>query len=303
MRTLQHTINRAIFFLWARFKYPWLFWRLVNLPAIRSFRNARLRLSPLQERLLADLRSEGLAVTSLEELFGNPQLSARLAHAEEKLRSRRRQYHKKPFFIDYFDPVPKLDLDNPFVLLMLDPRILDVVNSYLELFARITYYTLQETAVTGKGRAFSQQWHRDPQEQRLCKVFLYLYDVDENTGPFTYVPRSSRGHEYARLFPQRPPHGSYPSAEDIERHLPKEKVRVVTGKAGTVIFCDTTGLHCGGYAKERSRIMLTLSYAAPTYRENQSYWYPASLLGKIREFPLQSQRALNPRWMQKDSGH
>ena len=35
------------------------------------------------------------------------------------------------------------------------------------------------------------------------------------------------------------------------------------GKAGTMIFCDTAGIHRGGYATKNERIMFTAGYRTP----------------------------------------
>ena len=42
-------------------------------------------------------------------------------------------------------------------------------------------------------RIHSQRWHRDFDDSHLLKVFLYLVDVDEQTGPFEFVAGSARG--------------------------------------------------------------------------------------------------------------
>ena len=39
--------------------------------------------------------------------------------------------------------------------------------------------------------------------------------------------------------------------------VPKNDIRVCTGRAGTVVFCDTTTLHRGGYATKSERTMFT----------------------------------------------
>ena len=50
----------------------------------------------------------------------------------------------------------------------------------------------------GSTRVSSQRWHRDYNDERLVKVFIYLTDVDEDTGPLEYVPGSTLGGEYAQ---------------------------------------------------------------------------------------------------------
>jgi hypothetical protein len=107
----------------------------------------------------------------------------------------------------------------------------------------------------------SQNWHRDGEDRQVLKIFIYLNDVDEETGPFMYVKESIKGLKYGKLFPQRPPEGSYPN-ESVDKAVSPEDIKLCLGKAGTVIFCDTTGLHRGGYAFSKERTMFTASYQA-----------------------------------------
>src|SRR5690606_34863119 len=41
-------------------------------------------------------------------------------------------------------------------------------------------------------RLYSQQWHRDYNDQLIMKMFIYLNDVDEGTGPFEYLKGSHK---------------------------------------------------------------------------------------------------------------
>jgi hypothetical protein len=43
---------------------------------------------------------------------------------------------------------------------------------------------------TGKDLSYSQLWHRDHDDTRVIKFFVYLTDVeDADDGPFTFIPR------------------------------------------------------------------------------------------------------------------
>lgn len=71
------------------------------------------------------------------------------------------------------------------------------------------------------------------------------------------MPGSQFGGRYGHLFPQRPPSGIYPPAGAVEELVKEADIKYCTGRAGTVIFCDTSGLHKGGYATGAERIMFT----------------------------------------------
>jgi len=228
-------------------------------------------LSSTQESILNNLKEKGIATTTLEDLFDKsllPELEAHIQKLEKTLDTKT----KKSYLNDYWEKTPPISLNDPIMKLSLSSQILDVVNSYLGMHSQLAFFFLQKTEVRdGKDREYSQRWHRDPQEQKFCKVFIYLNDVDETAGPFVYIPYSVTGKKYGNLFPQKPPAGSYPSDENIEEKIPDSNHQIMTGKAGTIVFCDTTGLHRGGYATGKERIMSTFAYAAQTFRENIAY--------------------------------
>ena len=293
-----------IFRIYAYLKWYMPIWRLVNKKAITLFKNDLPKLSAVQTRVLDDVRKEGVAVTSLSELFPEQtDLLPKLQAFIEKKAERANTNHKKGFLVDYLPEVHDLDFTNPFLDLSISPTILDVVNSYIGMYSVMHYFHIQKTLVAdprNPGFRYSQAWHRDPQEQIQCKVFIYLNDVDENTGPFIYVRGSSRGHKYWRLFPQEPPAGAYPLLEEVESRVPKEDRMPLVGKAGTVVFCDTSGLHRGGYSFEKERKMSTFGYEAKSYRENMLYSFSPKLLAEVEEkYPPQSSFALNKKWMRK----
>ena len=181
-------------------------------------------------------------------------------------------YSKKDFILSFWEYKPKLDFQNPFVDFAIQPLIHRVACAYMEMWTRLNYFHLAKTIPVGDAEArFSQNWHRDSEEKRMLKVFVYLSDVDENSGPFTYIKKSTYGNKYGNVAPQKPPEGSYPETCLIESIVNKEDMATGIGKKGTVIFCDTSGLHRGGHAKSRERIMSTTFYTANTWIEVPRY--------------------------------
>ena len=106
------------------------------------------------------------------------------------------------------------------------------------------------------------------------KTFLYLNDVDESAGPFMYVTGAHPDGKWAHLFPRVPPRGTLPMPEDVDSHIPWQDVHTCTGRAGTFILCDTSGLHQGGYAKSKHRLMYTSVYTTAAAPWPIRYRYP-----------------------------
>ena len=127
-------------------------------------------------------------------------------------------------------------------------------------------------------------------------MYIYLSDVSETDGPFCYVPESTINKKYAHVAPQTAICGGYVTAEKIEANVPEVERLTITGPAGTVIFCDTTGLHRGGYAQASSRLMSTFGYGAPSLRENLHYSFSAKLRKQLQAQSPAAAMLLNQKW-------
>ncbi len=273
-------LKYAILRLYFGVRNSWPVWYgLLNKGHRATWRKSAPELKEWQGRVLRDLRRDGIARTSLEEMFeGTKKLAELRVFAEEAKVSTGRPNRKKKFLFDYWPQGETLDRNNPFLSLALSDAALRVANAYLELRTKLNYFHLADTLPEVTDEAIdSQRWHRDPEEQRLCKMFVYLTDVDEAAGPFVYVRGSTRGGTYGNLFPQQRPYGAYPGDAQVERAVSPHDVMTMTGPAGTVLFCDTSGLHKGGHATKNVRTMFTAFYTSPWWVEQPHYRLPSDM--------------------------
>ena len=182
----------------------------------------------------------------------------------------------KPFLIEYWDRVQPLDLKNTFLSLALSTEVLATVAGYLGCWPRLYDLRLWETKVTEPGvdKVYSQMWHRDPEDKQLLNLFVYLNDVDEDTGPFTYIPGSHRFGPFWKKFPQiLPPRASYPGDVKVETYFKMGEIKTYTAPAGTIIFADTAGLHKGGYCTKKPRLMFKSLYVTDGNFYNTKHLY------------------------------
>jgi ectoine hydroxylase-related dioxygenase (phytanoyl-CoA dioxygenase family) len=142
--------------------------------------------------------------------------------------------------------------------------MLDIANDYLGMWSKLEYvdvwYSIPQ-AVDAERKA-SQRWHRDYNDRHLLKAFLYLVDVDEQAGPFEYVPRSAPGGELDQLWPWRPLGENYPPDDEFANRMNGRSVTFAAPK-GTVILCNTSGFHRGGFATGKPRVLATLTWDSP----------------------------------------
>lgn len=251
--------------LWFKARQPWVIWYyLLNSKNRRLYKKEKSELDKVQKRVAEDFKRDGIAVTSLDELFPGRNLFPELKSFMEKDLVNAKVKTYKEFIRNLWDVHPTVDFENPFFKLALENKILGIVNEYMQMCAKFYYMTLNVTTPVEKDSipVQSQRWHRDPEDKKMCKIFLYMTDVDDKSGPFIYTLNSQFGGKYGHLFPQNPPRGNLPQEEEINRLIPKHKIKPFIGKVGTLIFCDTVGIHRGGYSEEKQRIMFTAGYCS-----------------------------------------
>lgn len=251
-------------------------WLALNRQAINLQKKFPPVLDSVGKRVAQDLKKSGIAFVHIDELFPNQSRFQELLAYAQKLEKDAKIKTNKEFLQFYLDDSPKLDLKNPLIKLALDNKVLAIINSYMGMFSKFYMFTLNKTMPVDPGakEVQSQRWHRDPEDKKMVKVFLYFNDVDDETGPFIFVKESHFEGKYGNLFPPEPPRGSLPPDEEVKKTIPKENFHTCTAPAGTIIFADPRGIHKGGYATKKHRIMSTLYYSSKASPWPLRYIYP-----------------------------
>jgi hypothetical protein len=136
-----------------------------------------------------------------------------------------------------------------------DPFVMEVAG---RVFAApfFSVLTIYQHNADGTDGATTRGYHIDGFHKEL-KSFLYLEDVDEASGPFTYVPGSHR-NQFLRLKKSVFRNGDDPPTTIRPEEFPEGETRerMLTGTAGTLIIADTRGVHRGAPQRGRSRSVL-----------------------------------------------
>jgi hypothetical protein len=249
---------------------------LANRSARRRYTHEPPVLDELQQRVVEQLRNEGYATLPLSELAPDlwsdleseaarfvAETEAELAKEKAGSESALRRREGKEFVVRKYAYDVELSLDDPWLRLGLNTRMLDIANAYLGMWAKLEYVDVWYTPpVEDPERRSSQRWHRDFNDRHLLKAFLYLVDVDEKTGPFEYVPRTAPGNELDHLWPWRPLGDNYPPEQELAEKIADRTVSFTAPK-GTIIFCNTCGFHRGGFATGKARALATVTYSSP----------------------------------------
>ena len=248
---------------------------LSNRSARERFAEAPPHLDELQQGILTDVRERGFAVRSFRDLFPDSDwreieaqrdrfvssTEADLAAGGEHVRVR----PGKEFVVRLQSYGVELGPDDPWFKVVSAPRLLDLANTYLEMWSKLEYVDVWYSVPQPEAaeRISSQRWHRDYNDKHLLKVFLYLVDVDEDMGPFQYVAGSQPGGPYADTWGWQPLGQHYPTEQELEGRIPGSAVQTFTGPAGTLLFCNTAGFHRGGFSTTRPRVLATATYSSP----------------------------------------
>lgn len=246
---------------------------LANRDARRRFRAQPARLDAASQRVVDEIRGDGFSVVRIEELVADPtlwehvqsQAKRFIEHAESAVAEGEPIADAKKNFLIRSSRQEAAAAEQPWLSLSLSEPLLAIANAYLGMWSKLQYvdlwYSLPQPPAAE--RAESQLWHRDHNDRQLLKVFIYLVDVGEDGGPFEFVAGSQPGGRHESAWPWWPGPTRRITDEELRSRIPPEDVKTFTGPAGTMLFCNTSGLHRGGYATGRPRVLATSTYCSP----------------------------------------
>jgi hypothetical protein len=85
-----------------------------------------------------------------------------------------------------------------------------------------------------------RNWHVDVEDRRMIKVIVYLSDVDEEAGPFEYIPAAASDAVRSKM--RWRPGFTFLRDVELAEVVPHADWTRVTGPARTVVYADTSRL-------------------------------------------------------------
>lgn len=132
------------------------------------------------------------------------------------------------------------------------PDLLALAGDFLGCRPTISYLAAWWSYATDLGAQQAELFHRDVDDWRFLKLFVYLTDVSLENGPHVYVRRSADDPRLTTI--RRYSDGEVASA------FPADDVLTLTGKAGDGFIENTTGLHRGRPVENGIRLMFQAVY-------------------------------------------
>jgi hypothetical protein len=136
--------------------------------------------------------------------------------------------------------------------------VLQVVTAYLGCKPTLSSLGVRWSFPSTGERPMFQSFHRDVDDWRFLKLFIYLTDVDEDSGPHTYVRTSHLDGFAVRAEDYK--------LEQLAETYGADKIATITGPRGTTFIADTLGIHRGGVVRAKPRLILQAQYSIlPVY--------------------------------------
>lgn len=193
---------------------------------------------------------------------------------------------ENPIASKYIYP-EQLASNNPTVqMFMSDPALLNIAQKYIGSQAIIDSVTMWWTTPFGSGQPSStlaQLYHFDMDRIKFLKFFVYLTDVDAESGPHCYIRGSCQRKPQTVLADRRF------KDEELKEHFQASDFLEFTAPRGTVLAVDTRGFHKAKVPTAGNRLILELELASCLFGQT----YPKTRL-EIKNDQLKKAVENNP---------
>lgn len=229
-----------------------------------------------QDEMLAELKNDGFCIASVklsDDICSHIMDFAKTTPAEP-WDSAGRIYEKAiydknrsgigKFQFDKNDIVKISDIQN----LLADSSIISFAQNFLGCFPVIDSVNLW-WSLPNDGKAseeIAQTFHFDCDRAKWLKMFVYLTDVDKNTGPHVFVKNSQKSEARRASLLKR----GYVRVSDVdmaEVYDPDEIVELC-GAKGTIMFVDTSGFHKGKPPITDERLIFEIQFSDSLFGAN-----------------------------------
>ncbi|AFY31069.1 hypothetical protein [Calothrix sp. PCC 7507] len=222
-------------------------------------------LSTTDMNLVETIKNEGVAITSLADL--------EIASTPDMFQSAKNLMPKIPPSITgnknefVVHASSQQIMEHPEIFLWgIEPRLINIVETYLGL--PVAYHGAYfRRDIANQVERKSRLWHIDKEDRKVLKIFIYLHDMTEDTGPFQYISQSVTTTVADTL---KYNHG-YIQDATMQKFISPPHCQSCLGSAGTVVFAATGSIfHRGKPPVARDRFTIFFDYTS-TRQKLSSY--------------------------------
>lgn len=242
-------------------------------------------LSSTDEDIVETLNTEGVFITSLEELS--------ISSTPETLQAAKNLMPKIPTVLSgdenefVIHATSEQIMESPEIFLWgLEERLLNIAENYFGL--PVAYHGAYfRRDLVNKVERKSRLWHMDTEDRKLFKVIIYLNDINDDGGPFQYIPKEitdSVAHSLGYK-------SGYIKDKSIQRFVSPSNYKSCIGRSGTVVMAGTASVfHRGKVPVADDRLTIFFDY---TSRQPRFPFYCKSSL------PMEDLHSLSPRFSEQ----
>ena len=133
-----------------------------------------------------------------------------------------------------------------------DPKILSIAYNYFGAIPKIDYIG-SWWSFPSNTPALTQSFHRDIDTLNSLKLFVYLTEVDSDSGPHVYI-KGSHNSSY------RTSKGKQHDDNELKKKFKNTDIVSFEGKSGYSFIADTFGFHKGLPPSSKNRLVLQVIY-------------------------------------------
>jgi hypothetical protein len=193
------------------------------------------------------------------------------------------------FVTPYWESCKQVASTSPTVAkLLVNEFFIDIASLYIGVHARPITYAVWSTHPSQGQHNGTDTWHSDRGDFHWLLFFIYLTDVDEDSGPHVYVRGShtKRPPECGRWWKSL---GHRIDESRLRQYFPNEEFQTFCLPAGSLIIEDTYGVHRGMPAKTKSRTMFEVGYGL------HPQWESDLWVGDMGQLPDEYYAQLTPK--------
>lgn len=142
--------------------------------------------------------------------------------------------------------------------LILDERLIEIATAYFGCIPKLTFLKVFESFATDMPAHDTQVFHKDGGGYSILKALIYLNDVDDDGGPFTYALGSHALRYQDEETALREPHRY--SDEEAADAFGADAIKKCSANLGDLLLGETTGLHKGGKPQSTSRKIIIVNF-------------------------------------------
>ena len=145
--------------------------------------------------------------------------------------------------------------------------LIEIVSRYLNCVPILTNLSLWYSPNDKIFENSSQEYHLDHEDYKQVKGFLFINDIDEQTGPLSII-NTLQSNEIQKSINYKMTKKTKRVNDEIIGDLIRKNINiqenVITGKSGDLLLCDTSScFHYGSRLGTKARYILAFQYITP----------------------------------------